>query len=46
MGEMKRAQEVRVDELSVQKLRESLETSERLTSQMQGMQEQMISMID
>ena len=35
MGEMKRAQELRVDEFSVQKLRESHETSQRLTSQVQ-----------
>ena len=33
MGEMKRAQELRVDELSVQKLRDSHETMQRLTSQ-------------
>ena len=32
MGEMKRAQELRVDEFSVQKLRESHETTQRLTS--------------
>ena len=35
MGEMKRAQELRVDEFSVQKLRESHETIRRLTSQLQ-----------
>ena len=35
MGEMKRAQELRVDKFSVQKLRESHETIQRLTSQMQ-----------
>ena len=46
MGEMKRAQELRVDEFSVQKLRESHETIQRLTSQMQEMQEQMNSMND
>ena len=46
MGEMKRAQELRVDEFSVQKLRESHETIGRLTSQMQEMQEQMNSMND
>ena len=46
MGEMKRARELRVDELSVQKLRESHETILRLTSQMQEMQEQMNSMND
>ena len=39
MGEMKRAQELRVDELSEQKLREGLETIQRLTSQLQEMQE-------
>ena len=41
MGEMKRAQELRVDESSVQELRENHETIQRLTSQMQQMQEQM-----
>ena len=46
MGEMKRAQEPRVHEFSVQKLRESHETMGRLTSQMQEMQEQMNSMND
>ena len=46
MGEMKRAQELRVDEFSVQKLRESHGTIQNLTSQMQGMQEQMNSMND
>ena len=35
MGEMKRAQELRVDEFSLQKLRESHETRQRLTSQVQ-----------
>ena len=35
MGKMKRAQELRVDEFSVQKLRESHETIRRLTSQLQ-----------
>ena len=43
---MKRAQEPRVDEFSVKKLSQSHETIRRLTSQMQGMQEQMISMND
>ena len=42
MGEMKRAQELRVNEFSVQKIEH--ETSQRLTSQMQEMQEQMNSM--
>ena len=46
MGEMKRAQELRVDEFSVQELRESHETIQRLTSQMKEMQEQMSSMND
>ena len=44
MGEMKRAQELRVDEVSVRKLRENHETIQRLTSQLQSMQEQMNSM--
>ena len=35
MGGMKRSQELRVDEFSVQKLRESHETIQRLTSQLQ-----------
>ena len=43
---MKRAQELRVDEVSAQKLRESHETIPRLTLQMQQMQEQMNSMND
>ena len=46
MGEMKRAQELRVDEFSVQKVKESHETIEMLTSQMQQMQEQMNSVND
>ena len=41
MGEMKRAQELRIDEFSVQKLRESHETIQRLTSQVQELQERM-----
>ena len=45
-GEMKRAQELRVDEISVRKLRENHETIRRLTSQLQDMQEQMNSMSD
>ena len=40
---MKRAQELRFDDFSVQKLRGSHETIQRLTSQMQEMQEQMNS---
>ena len=43
---MKRAQELRVDEVSVPKLRENLETTQKLTSQLQEMQEQMNSMSD
>ena len=46
MGEMKRAQELRVDEVPVQKLRENHETIQKLTSQLQEMQEQMNSMND
>ena len=41
MGRMKRAQVQQVDEFSVQKLRESHETIQQLTSQLQQMQEQM-----
>ena len=43
MGEMKRAQEQRVDEISRQKLRENHETIQKLTSQLQEMQDQMNS---
>ena len=46
MGEMKRTQELRVDELSAQKLRESHETIQKLTSEIREMQEQMNSMND
>ena len=46
MGEIKRAQELRVDGVSVQKLRESHETIQQLTSKLQQMQEQMNSMND
>ena len=46
VGEMKRAQELRVDEVSVQKLRENHETIQQLTSQLQQMQEQTKSMND
>ena len=46
MEEMKRAQELRVDDFSVQQLRESHETIQRLSSKMQEMQEQMNSMND
>ena len=44
MGEMKRPRELRVDEVSSQKLRENHETIQKLTSQLQEMQEQMRSM--
>ena len=46
MGEMKRAQELRVDQISVQKLRENHEAIQKLTSQLKEMQEQMNSMSD
>ena len=46
MGEIKRAQEQRIDEVSVQKLRENHETLKQLTSQLQQMQQQMNSMND
>ena len=46
MGERKRAQELRNDEVSAQKLREDHETIQRLTSQLQEMQDQMNSMND
>ena len=46
LGQMKRAQELRVDEFSVQKFRESHDTKQRLTSQSQEIQEQMNSMND
>ena len=46
MGEIKRAQEHRIDEVSVQKLRENHETIQQLTSQFQQMQEQMNSVND
>ena len=41
MGETKRAHELRVDEVSVQKLRESHETKQRRTSQVKELQERM-----
>ena len=44
VGEIQRAQEHRVDEVSVQKLRENRETTQQLTSQVLQMQEQMNSM--
>ena len=46
MEEMKRAKELRVDEFCFQKLRESHETIQRLTSQFQEMQDHMNSMSD
>ena len=46
MGEMKRGQELRVDEVSVQKFRENHETIQPLTAQLQEMQDQMNSMND
>ena len=44
LGEMKGAQELRVDEFSVQKKRESHDTTQRLTSQLHSMQKQMNSL--
>ena len=41
MGELKRAQELRVDEFSVQQLRESHDTMQRLASQIQESQERL-----
>ena len=41
MGEMKKVQELRVDEFSAQKKKESHETIQRLTSQVQEMRAQM-----
>ena len=41
MEKFKGAQELRVDEFSVQKLRERHETMQRLTSQVQELQERM-----
>ena len=46
MVELERAQEQRVDEVSVQKLRENHETIQQLASKLQQMQEQMDSMND
>ena len=46
LREMKGAQELRVDDVSVQKFRENHETIQRLTSQLQEMQDQMNSMSD
>ena len=46
MGEIQRAQEQLIGEVSVQTLREIHETIQQLTSQLQQMQEQMHSMSD
>ena len=46
MGEIKRAQELRTDEVSVEKLRENHQTIQQFTSHLQQMQEQMNSMND
>ena len=46
VGEVKRAQELRVDEVSVHKSREIFETIRKLTSQLQQMQELMNSLSD
>ena len=46
MGEIKRAQEQRVEEVSVQKLRVNHETIQQLTSQLQQMQDLINSMND
>ena len=46
IGEMNRAQEPRLDEFSLQKLKGSHESVQRLTSQLQEMQERMNSMSD
>ena len=46
MGEIKRAQEQLIDEVSVQKFGENHETIQQLTSQLQQMQEQMNAMHD
>ena len=46
LGEMRRAQELRADEVSVQMSRKNHETLQKLTSQLQEMQDQMNSMHD
>ena len=46
MGEILRAQEQRVDEVSVQELKKNHETIQKVTSQLQQMQEQNHSMND
>ena len=46
MEELRRAQELRVDEFSVQKLRESHDTIQKITSQIQELQERVNFMKD
>ena len=46
MGKLKRAQELRVDAFSVQELRESHDTMQKITSQIQELQERMNCMND
>ena len=46
MEELRRAQELRVDEFSAQKLRESHDTMQKLTSQIQELQESVNCMND
>ena len=46
MEELRGAQELRVDEFSVQKLRESHDTIQKLTSQIQELQERVNCMND
>ena len=46
VGELKRAQEMRIDEFSRNELRESHATIQELTSQIQGLQERMNCMND
>ena len=46
MGEIKRVQEQRTDEVSVQKLRENHETNQQLTSQLQQIQKKINSLYD
>ena len=46
MEELKRVQELRVDEFSAQKLRESHDTIQKLTSQIQELQERVNCMCD
>ena len=46
MGQFKKAQELRVDEFSVQKMRESHDTIRKLTSQIQELQERVNCMND